>query len=453
MFLKLCFGKTTKKVVFRPEFHQFEAFIAFIEQITHKKRDEIKLTTVDKEGDTMGINDQYELEYFIEQTKNDQFSVLNIELPFGNESLAHFTESVLSQRKESFEAQIDPTFIAQEERAKNAFEKNKITHCGKAIINQPVFSPQGNKIKEDDTQNIGTQETGIRKNSFKIFDDQIKKDLNKKQVQINSSQNQAKETGIKDIVKENEVLSTDATKLIGINYFFQTKKLKPIEGNNTEVLQKHENTIIEERKTYLPNISVPLKTENFELNIEGKKSDPDFQAVILKRLDFLESHIESLNQSFILKSNMENSNTTSEVIPAELRQPVYAQVNVCHRGVRCDICKTKDIIGRRFKCLICHDYDLCEACEAKNNHLHPMIRLIAESNFALLNKLQEKYTKILSKKNGLKRKEGNLAEKTAFLEAVCGTNKQLQLKLLKQFLGMDVEEFKLAVLDELRFIK
>jgi len=36
-----------------------------------------------------------------------------------------------------------------------------------------------------------------------------------------------------------------------------------------------------------------------------------------------------------------------------------------HHGVACDMCGVDPIVGVRFKCKTCHNFDLCEACEAK----------------------------------------------------------------------------------------
>jgi len=48
-----------------------------------------------------------------------------------------------------------------------------------------------------------------------------------------------------------------------------------------------------------------------------------------------------------------------------------------HKDVRCDICNTVPIIGVRYKCAICKDYDLCEKCEMSNSHnpMHPLIKM------------------------------------------------------------------------------
>jgi len=43
---------------------------------------------------------------------------------------------------------------------------------------------------------------------------------------------------------------------------------------------------------------------------------------------------------------------------------------VVHRGVICDSCDAHNFTGLRFKCLMCPDYDLCEACHARPG-VHP----------------------------------------------------------------------------------
>jgi len=45
-----------------------------------------------------------------------------------------------------------------------------------------------------------------------------------------------------------------------------------------------------------------------------------------------------------------------------------------HRGVRCDGCRAFPIVGIRYKCYVCPDFDYCEKCEASKEHSHPFIK-------------------------------------------------------------------------------
>lgn len=52
--------------------------------------------------------------------------------------------------------------------------------------------------------------------------------------------------------------------------------------------------------------------------------------------------------------------------------------NAVHEGVTCDGC-AGGIVGIRYKCSVCWDYDLCESCEAKGAQIHdlshPLIKI------------------------------------------------------------------------------
>jgi hypothetical protein len=53
----------------------------------------------------------------------------------------------------------------------------------------------------------------------------------------------------------------------------------------------------------------------------------------------------------------------------------------CHTGVECDGCKGS-VIGFRYKCVICPNYDLCEKCSSAGVHSeHNMIKITKPGNF------------------------------------------------------------------------
>ena len=57
----------------------------------------------------------------------------------------------------------------------------------------------------------------------------------------------------------------------------------------------------------------------------------------------------------------------------------------------CDGCGMLPIKGYRFKCTICEDYNLCENCEEKPGHNHPLLKIYYSS---LLTKFNENYIKL-----------------------------------------------------------
>ena len=51
--------------------------------------------------------------------------------------------------------------------------------------------------------------------------------------------------------------------------------------------------------------------------------------------------------------------------------------SVIHYGVKCNECQVFPIVGIRYKCLKCENFDLCEQCEGKfgENHYHILLKL------------------------------------------------------------------------------
>jgi hypothetical protein len=54
-----------------------------------------------------------------------------------------------------------------------------------------------------------------------------------------------------------------------------------------------------------------------------------------------------------------------------------------HAGVKCDVCGAAPIIGTRYKCLRCADFDMCEGCENAGNHAvnHFMLKIRTPLSF------------------------------------------------------------------------
>lgn len=56
----------------------------------------------------------------------------------------------------------------------------------------------------------------------------------------------------------------------------------------------------------------------------------------------------------------------------ELKESIVPHKNhSVHIGVQCESCKCTNLIGMRYKCFICENYNLCEKCEMYSNNIHP----------------------------------------------------------------------------------
>ena len=59
---------------------------------------------------------------------------------------------------------------------------------------------------------------------------------------------------------------------------------------------------------------------------------------------------------------------------------------IVHFGVKCDQCKKYPIVGVRYKCSVCHNFDYCEDCEKKfsRTHKHAFFKINDPSQRALI---------------------------------------------------------------------
>lgn len=158
-----------------------------------------------------------------------------------------------------------------------------------------------------------------------------------------------------------------------------------------------------EGKGSLPTLEVSLKDPSVALApalseslVSVAQSSVSVKEESVKELD---GKIKSLEQS------LEQLKLSISSVASETTKPEDApKVTTQHFGISCDGCGASPLVGRRFKCLVCHNFDLCEACEQKG-HSHPMIRLVAVGNHFLIEKMQRKFLK-LSHRNGERNREG-----------------------------------------------
>ena len=134
--------------------------------------------------------------------------------------------------------------------------------------------------------------------------------------------------------------------------------------------------------------------ENINCNGCGAKSIEGirYKCVICKNFDYCEKcfkeNCEKHNHPFLklyhqymqlesIKTIINANNNKQSENKEKEQETKNENVKPIHYGVICDGCKKNPIVGCRYKCAVCKNFDYCEECEEKFNktHQHPFIKI------------------------------------------------------------------------------
>jgi len=88
----------------------------------------------------------------------------------------------------------------------------------------------------------------------------------------------------------------------------------------------------------------------------------DLTKIVLTGLRAIQQQAQETANSFL-----GNNNSANDIAPSSV---------AVHSGIKCDACLMNPILGVRYKCANCKDFDLCANCEAKGVHKdHVFIKL------------------------------------------------------------------------------
>ena len=144
------------------------------------------------------------------------------------------------------------------------------------------------------------------------------------------------------------------------------------------------------------------------LNKEFLKVKPMTNGIFKETLNTFNNGINIIEEeSMILKSSVLKS--------------LYKSINLnIHRNIKCENCSQKPIIGIRFKCLECKEYNLCDNCmslnDEKNFHIHDSFKKIRKeivNNNKTYSYLCEDDLTFIYNKNSIKRTQKNKNVKIA----------------------------------------
>jgi hypothetical protein len=212
------------------------------------------------------------------------------------------------------------------------------------------------------------------------------------------------EEKIDNLQEDPKVISS----IVVINQDEKNGNIELVQVSNEEVPCQIIEKIREEVKKEAQSSNVDQELLEKEINIELLNGNLDEleQILLVKLNESIKSSVEEglnlLKENIILNA-IERSNSLVKnyfgfireaqsqrekmneedgrisLIKEEKNIEVPNSEAVIHDSIRCDGCKIKPIVGDRYKCSICKDFDFCTYCEDKNfltnEHAHSFIRI------------------------------------------------------------------------------
>ena len=240
------------------------------------------------------------------------------------------------------------------------FEKQKLNYQNKINELENQIKNKNNLINENQAKLIlSEKEKKSYEQNIKSYENQLKEKNN----QIIDVNNKLKELQKEKVDDENKIKQFKAQ----IEEFNSQLTKSQINQNTQKQeydlkLKEFQSTLEKKYKELYQNeINQAVKSIND--NIEKRKID------LQKQYDIYYKNMENnYNQKFSQMSNLmlQNQNNMSKC-------------KTIHDGIKCNKCLKLPIIGYRYRCSICNDYNLCDECEENNSktnsHPHLFIKI------------------------------------------------------------------------------
>lgn len=434
MFLKLHYNNYKKKMKFNNDLKSIENLRSLIRSFDKWKLRDFEMTYKDtSDGEINTLEDSHDMDYLIDLSEGQRFMEIFIENNEEheiNDNLLETTEIV--DLEEGIGTNFNPltrsiddfTLISQEinmMRKKNPQTVNEFVEVGKSELE-----------KMEKEKQAAMEEA--RRNKETILE--LTKRLEKAESFMEEKYGKLDET------------------ICQVNFLEEENKVLKSRIEELDLLKlKDPNDVVSPDK--------PKKqTPKFNLTDHSLIIPEELQRTLNIQGDMTESKTKARRNSF--KNDR----------PPEFRpKPMKFKKNLVnrfvvmtkHNEITCDECKVGPIIGRRFNCVICPDYDLCEKCEENSVHEHPMIRHLGENNDFEWD-INTNYPKLKQKESVKKMVmtareiECLDKEKSDLLDYLLRDKKKknaekLKKKLLKDFKHLGMDDFYVYVKDKAKKCK
>lgn len=337
MFLKLIFEENIKKLAFQPDYMDLASLKALVSSIKAWNLQNFDLAVKDSNGRFRKLT---------ESTTEDVFS--------NHQRDRRFLEVFVQKRDENDcdnSNRNTDDFVDSSVKVNTSFDMTQsFKQCGDDFLANEMSRLQ---INDNIAGSIVPEDTFVDASHQAVIEPVVFQQINAEDSNLLAEKMEQFDKILED---EHDVRTEKSHKLS-----IKLRKKQQSEAEHTES---------KERKTQ--KLRKRLSKLKKQMNEDIRKT----RQLIDERCGSLESQIADLKKQLDIQNQ-----------PVRIRSQPQSPVVKCkttHYGVRCDNCGADPIVGKRFKCMNCSDYDLCETCESKCMHNHPMMRILATQSHQVI---------------------------------------------------------------------
>lgn len=360
MFIKLSFVDESKKLVFKEEYKNPASLRAVVTKLKGYADDEFDLVFIDMENEQITLRDELDMAYFLEQVKDGR---------------KYLELMVINKPEEEPEFKIVEKAEQSEEEKENDYDvvlKSEVVEEKKA--EEPIVEVEelGEEVKEEIP-----------------FDEQIVPALAKKL----ENNDVVCDFAIEQVEPENQVVLEENLPELGgkviVEITPETTVVEHKEEKEPITTEDVEPVPVEDKEP----VAEPKEEASSEEERLGELPFDNFFGGLFKSIGHaVKEHRKKLKEQKKIRNKNKKKQQKKCVWLA--KHPKNEPEVTVHMNIYCDGCNVGPIVGKRFNCMVCPDFDFCESCEAKKMHNHPMMRLNTPMQQWKLHKLKKKFSKV-----------------------------------------------------------
>ena len=260
----------------------------------------------------------------------------------------------------------------KEEIKSNSIDQNIPVNTTSVFLKvNEVLSKAVEKVKEVAKEQIMKKEDLKKEEEIKEEKEKIKKEEEAKKLKEKEKKEQIDK--IMKIAKETVREINNLTKMVIIQSNMLIEQIinpeKKLNVSSDDIILKASN----------PNQTKKRDAIHFRVSCDGCKMNPirgnRYKCKGCENFDFCESCYQKNKESHGHEFNkIEKPKSTRRLGHKNTK---YCQRGIVHKNIRCEGCGLDPMVGWRYMCTICDDYNLCENCEQELavRHNHPFIKV------------------------------------------------------------------------------